>query len=54
MVRHCAYHAELPIQAPEVYKGERIRPKVDVYSFAVCLWQMHYREIVCCVCVVCP
>jgi hypothetical protein len=42
-------HTRHAMQAPEVYKGERIRPKVDVYSFAVCLWQMFYRVIVCAV-----
>eukprot|EP01134_Creolimax_fragrantissima_P005717 CFRG5717T1 len=31
--------------APEVYKGERIRTRVDVYSFAVCLWQLYYRKM---------
>eukprot|EP00123_Amoebidium_parasiticum_P016151 comp23310_c1_seq1/m.38303 comp23310_c1_seq1/g.38303 ORF comp23310_c1_seq1/g.38303 comp23310_c1_seq1/m.38303 type:complete len:887 (-) comp23310_c1_seq1:115-2775(-) len=31
--------------APEVYKGERIRTKVDVYSFAICLWQLYYRKL---------
>eukprot|EP00124_Ichthyophonus_hoferi_P004803 Ihof_evm1s582 gene=Ihof_evmTU1s582 len=31
--------------APEVYKGERIQTKVDIYSFAICLWQLHYRKL---------
>eukprot|EP01137_Pigoraptor_chileana_P011456 Opistho-2@62373 len=31
--------------APEVFRGDRISAKADVYSFAICLWELFTRQV---------